>query len=255
MDLSTSIAPVARASASVQVLPRILMLDADSRRLDELVKSFADEGMLATGITSPDSLSDEVKQLAPDLVLLGLQAHRKVAIDVCAQLRSDGHQVPVIILSPTWNEVDCVLGLETGADDVLAQPFTARELLARSRAVMRRARKPVDAPAPTRNQVVVGRSVFDPDARTLARGTELRVLTRIEYSILNELLSHPSQAISRQRLLQVAHDGGKLPLPRSIDTAVMRLRRLVEAVPSAPVHLQTLHGQGYVFLPQGLRGV
>lgn len=81
-----------------------------------------------------------------------------------------------------------------------------------------------------------------------------RAGTAREYAILAELLLHPAQPISRQRLLEVSHGKGKAPLPRSIDTAVMRLRRLVEPQPSQPVYLQTLHGQGYMFLPTGRRG-
>jgi two-component system phosphate regulon response regulator OmpR len=162
--------------------------------------------------------------------------------------------VPVILVATQHDEVDCVLGLETGADDYVVLPLSARELLARCRAAMRRAQHAVHTHAANLPPVNIGDCVFDPARRRISRGTEERHLTPMEYAILAELLLHPAQPISRQRLLEVSHGTGKAPLARSIDTAVMRLRRLVEPEPAHPLYLQTLHGRGYMFLPTGRRG-
>lgn len=234
----------------------VLLVDVDSPLREQLLTAFTAEGMLVTALASAEDLAAHVDRLDPHVVLLGLQPHGKAALDMCVRLREQGRHVPVILLSTRRDEIDCVLGLEGGADDYVVQPCSARELLARVRAVLRRSGSapPVPAAQPEGELVVVGDSVFDPNQRSLSCGAELRHLNPIEYAILAELLLHPAQPISRQRLLEVSHGRGKAPLPRSIDTAVMRLRRLVEPQPSQPVYLQTLHGQGYMFLPTGRRG-
>lgn len=244
------------AGTPSSALQHVLLVDVDSPLREQLLSAFTTESMLVTAVASADDLASHVERLDPHVVLLGLQPQGKSALDMCARLREQGRQVPVILLSARRDEIDCVLGLESGADDYVVQPCSARELLARVRAVLRRSGSPplASSPQPDRELVAVGDSVFDPNQRSLSRGAELRHLNPIEYAILAELLLHPAQAISRQRLLDVSHGRGKAPLPRSIDTAVMRLRRLVEPQPSHPVYLQTLHGQGYMFLPTGRRG-
>lgn len=250
--LRNAVAPGTPSGASQHVL----LVDVDSPLRDQLLSAFTTESMLVTTVASAEDLAFHVERLDPQVVLLGLQPQGRSALEMCGRLREQGRQVPVILLSSRRDEVDCVLGLESGADDYVVQPCSARELLARVRAVLRRSGPaPVaSSPLPGRELVAVGDSVFDPTRRSLSRGAELRHLNPIEYAILAELLLHPAQPISRQRLLDVSHGRGKAPLPRSIDTAVMRLRRLVEPQPSQPVYLQTLHGQGYMFLPTGRRG-
>lgn len=238
-------------------MPRhVLLVDIGSPLREQLLATCTAEGMLVTAIASAEDLATHVGRLDPHVVLLGLQPRAQGALEMCVRLREQGRRVPVILLSARRDEVDCVLGLDNGADDYVVQPCSARELLARVRAVLRRSAPPAQAPVapPERGPVLVGDSVFDPHRRSLSRGAEMRHLNPIEYAILAELLLHPAQPISRQRLLEVSHGKGKAPLPRSIDTAVMRLRRLVEPQPSQPVYLQTLHGQGYMFLPTGRRG-
>ncbi|WP_427912556.1 winged helix-turn-helix domain-containing protein [Ramlibacter sp. MMS24-I3-19] len=245
------------AAAPRRGSPHVLLVDVGSPLREQLVAPFTAEGMLVTTMDSPADLAVHVGRLEPHALLLGLQRQGKVTLELCARLREQGRDVPVILLSASRDEVDCVVGLESGADDYVVLPCSPRELLARVRAVLRRCGPAPNAavPQPEARPVAVGDSVFDPDRRSLSRGAELRHLNPIEYAILAELLLHPAQPISRQRLLEVSHGTGKTPLPRSIDTAVMRLRRLVEPQPSQPVYLQTLHGHGYMFLPTGRRGV
>jgi two-component system phosphate regulon response regulator OmpR len=230
----------------------VLVVETDSESRRALVQSISNQGMVVDGIPSTDGLGRAVRQLKPDLVVLGNEGPGAGSLEACSQLRSHGEQVPIILLSGSSDKVDCVLGLELGADDYVVKPVSSRELIARMRAVIRRSRQPVlDHQA--RSSVPVGDWLFDLHERTLSRGPEVRGLSPVEYSILAELVSHPAVPVSRERLLEVSHADGSTPLRRSVDTAVMRLRRLVEPLPSEPMYLQTVYGRGYMFLPVGHR--
>jgi two-component system phosphate regulon response regulator OmpR len=229
---------------------RVLVVDTDSESRRALVQSISNQ--VVDDIPSADGLGRAVRQLKPDLVVLGNQGPGAGSIEACSRLRSNGEQVPIILLSGSRDNVDCVLGLELGADDFVVEPVSSRELVARMRAVIRRSRQQPAVDSRTAG-VPVGDWLFDLVERTLSRGSQVRILSPVEYSILAELVSHPAVPVSRERLLDVSHADGTTPLRRSVDTAVMRLRRLVEPVPSEPVYLQTVYGRGYMFLPVGHR--
>jgi two-component system phosphate regulon response regulator OmpR len=99
--------------------------------------------------------------------------------------------------------------------------------------------------------IAIGDHVFDLQTRTLSCRSKVRSLNPVEYAVLAELVRHPHVPITREHLVRVSHEGDAAPRLRSVDTAVMRLRRLVEAVPSTPVFLQTVYGRGYKFDPRG----
>lgn len=234
--------------------PHVVVVGIEPALRDGIVECLTSEGMLATASGPREDLLTHVRHLRPHLVLLGLGRPAGAAIEACARLRAGGWQGPVILVTSQHDEADCVRGLESGADDYVVLPLSPRELLARCHALLRRVDRPARVAPTELPPLAIGDSVFDPARRRISRGTGERHLTPLEFTILSELVLHPGEPVSRQRLLEVSHGSGKAPLPRSIDTAVMRLRRLVEPDPAHPLYLQTMHGRGYMFLPTGRRG-
>ena len=170
-------------------------------------------------------------------------------LEACAKLRADGDRIPIILLTARTAEHDRIAGLEAGADDYLGKPFSPRELLARINAVLRRSSSGPSVLALGSGPICVGDYLFEPGSRTLSRGSETRPLNTVEYSLLAELVLNPGIAISRERLAAVSHLRSERVLTRTVDTSVMRLRRLIEPDPSAPRYIQTVRGRGYMFVP------
>jgi two-component system phosphate regulon response regulator OmpR len=173
-------------------------------------------------------------------------------LDLCRTLRAEGIETPVIMLTAKGDEVDRIVGLEIGADDYLAKPCNPRELAARIRAVMRR-RPRIAAGAPQSEQAAVhfGRFHFDPATRQLCDGDTALKLTSGEFAVLAALVTHPFETLSRERLIALARGRDHEAFDRSIDVMVSRLRRYLEDDPRQPRWLQTVWGEGYVFVPEG----
>jgi two-component system phosphate regulon response regulator OmpR len=159
--------------------------------------------------------------------------------------------VAIIMLSANRDIVDRVIGLEVGADDYLPKPFDLRELLARVRAVLRRAARPEQMPAPENGKEIrFGGHVLNLDSRTLfaADGSPV-ALTAMEFDLLRAFAERPNRVLSRDQLLDLAHADDDMPFDRSIDTRIARIRRKIEADPSSPRTLKTVRGAGYLFDP------
>jgi two-component system phosphate regulon response regulator OmpR len=167
-------------------------------------------------------------------------------------LRGQSASVPILILSARGEEVDRVVGLEVGADDYLAKPFSPRELLARLRALLRRghavqAESAATAPAASR----FGPYVLDLAGRRLLRDKTEVPLTGAEFDLLVAFVARPNRVLSRDSLVDLLKGYDRDPFDRSIDIRVTRLRRKIEADPSAPRYIRTVRGEGYLFNPQG----
>jgi two-component system, OmpR family, response regulator BaeR len=222
-------------------LPRIAVVE-DEPELAELVADYA----RAAGHAA-DVFHDGAEALAalrrdpPALVVLDLMLPGLDGLSLCRALRAEG-DVPVIMVTARVEEIDRLLGLEAGADDYLCKPFSPRELMARIKAILRRAGSaPAAAPM----------LAIDAPARTvLARGKALD-LTPTEYGILAALLRRPGQVFSRARLLDLARDGGA-PLDasdRTIDSHVKNLRRKLDAALPGLEPIRSIYGVGYRFDP------
>jgi two-component system alkaline phosphatase synthesis response regulator PhoP len=162
--------------------------------------------------------------------------------DVCQALRERGIDVPVIMLTARGEEADRVRGLELGADDYIAKPFSLRELLARVRAVLRR-----PGPRQKAEEFAFGDVRVRPRGRQVFRAGREIALTRKEFDLLAYLLAHPGEVVTRERLLDEVWGYERFPTTRTVDTHVLRLRRKLEADPDRPVWILTVHGQGYRF--------
>jgi DNA-binding response OmpR family regulator len=181
-----------------------------------------------------------------DLVLLDLMLPGADGWDVCRHLRASHADVPVIMLSARAAETHRVLGLELGADDYLAKPFSMLELVARVRALLRRIEQLRSAPAAVKALRFADFSL-DTVQRSLQRGTEPVALTLREFDLLHFLLRHPGQAFSRGELLQRVWGAGYGGFEHTVNSHINRLRTKIEDDPRDPQRIVTVWGVGYRF--------
>ena len=184
----------------------------------------------------------------PDLIVLDLNLPRAPSgramdgLDVCRALRRES-DVPIIMLTARSEEADRLIGLELGADDYITKPFSPRELVARVRALLRRAKGTIHQPGVIR----AGDLVIDIDAHRLTRAGENIHLTRFEFNLLQILAQHPGQIYSRAQLLEKLHGVAFDGYDRSVDAHIKNLRRKIEADPTQPRYILTIYGVGYKF--------
>jgi DNA-binding response OmpR family regulator len=193
-----------------------------------------------------------IDQDAVDLVVLDLKLGDEDGLQLVSELRTRSN-LPIIVITGHWrNEVDRIVGLELGADDYLTKPFNLRELLARVRAVLRRA-EAEGATTPAESKGTKYRFAgwqLNLRTRRLTSPTGDSVaLTIGEFSLLTAFLRSPQQVLSREQLLAATHLHDEEVYDRSIDVQILRLRRKLEADPSAPELIKTERGAGYVFAP------
>ncbi len=189
-----------------------------------------------------------------DLALIDLKLMGESGLSLAIDIRKR-FDLPIVMLTGVGDEVDKIVGLETGADDYLMKPFNPRELVARIRAVLRRYGRtaPLGTPpasvVPSHSSLVFGDKILNTAARQLTalQGDEIP-LTNAEYRLLEYFLRHPDTIIPRPQLLCELGSDLSQYVDRTIDVLILRLRRKIEPVPSKPVHLQTRRGQGYIFV-------
>ena len=191
-----------------------------------------------------------------DLVILDLNMPGEDGLSLARWLRAHT-QVGIVMLTAAGEMVDRIVGLEMGADDYIAKPVDMRELLARVRAVLRRlpARAAEPAPgeaAPMTRKIRFGGCRLDLDAHKLydADGEEVPI-TSMEFDLLKAFALHPNRVLSRDQLLDLAHNKDWEPFDRSIDIRIARLRRKIETDPAKPQVVKTVRGAGYIFVPKG----
>jgi DNA-binding response OmpR family regulator len=181
--------------------------------------------------------------LQPELILVDLKMPGLSGDEVCKQLRDRGMKTPLIVLSAAGEERDKVELLDIGADDYMVKPFRVRELLARIRAVLRRA-------TPEETVVVeFGEVAVDFTRRAVSKRGQEMSLTRGEYNLLTYFLQNPDRALTREVILNSVWGYTCLPHTRTVDAHVVRLRQKLEPDAGHPRHFLTVHGVGYRFLP------
>lgn len=226
----------------------ILVVD-DHEDIRDLVSGLlAEAGYRTSTAADGRQMRRILKRSKVDLIVLDLMLPGEDGLTLCRDLRATT-DIAVVMLTAKGEEFDRVLGLEMGADDYLAKPFGGRELVARVRAVLRRARAvPSDHRTPGPKAWKFDRWIFDPSARSLrAHENVLVPLSTAEFNLLKAFVERPGVILTRDQLLDLTRGRGADLIDRSIDTRISRLRRKIERDPQSPQILQTVWGGGYIF--------
>ncbi|WP_374593038.1 response regulator [Aquabacterium sp.] len=227
----------------------LYLVEDDVALRDMLGGYLQKQGCAVTTMAQAEDMFRGMHAERPDLIILDVGLPGMDGLDACRRLRADGDEVPLILLTARGEEIDRVVGLEMGADDYLSKPFSARELLARVKAILRRAQQTRRGNDRDELSVPIGACVFWPAARSLQRGDETRVLNSVEFAMLAELVQHAGEPVSRERLREVSHAGEGNVMLRAVDAAIMRLRKSLEPDPARHRYIQTVRGRGYAFIP------
>lgn len=219
------------------------LLVEDDLRLARLTAEYlSGHGVVVSHVADGRRALEEAQRGRWDVILLDLMLPGRDGLEVCREVRARS-DVPIIVLTARGEEADRVMGLELGADDYLAKPYSPRELLARIRAVTRRARGRV---GPRSDVLAVGGLHIDPPARRVTlHGAEVP-LTGYEFDLLRALAERAGQILSREQLMERARGSAEEAFDRSIDVHVSRLRQKLGDDPKRPRLIKTVRGVGYM---------
>ncbi len=219
------------------------MVEDEQSITEPLSEALAREGF-DTQVTGTAAGAIELAaRVEPDLVLLDVMLPDGSGYDVCRELRA-GSAVPIIMLTARGEETDRIVGLELGADDYIVKPFSAREVVARIRAVLRRAG---DHGAPSNEPIEIGPLRLDRARRSAALGAEELDLTRKEYELLELLMSEAGSVVTRERLIDEVWDVNWFGSTKTLDVHVSGLRRKLGDSSSSPRFIHTVRGVGFRF--------
>jgi two-component system phosphate regulon response regulator OmpR len=235
-------------------LDKVVIVDDDARIRDLLRRYLSQEGFDVLLAEDGRALDRILQRESVDLMVLDVMLPGEDGLGICRRLRQSAVKTPIIMLTAKGEDVDRITGLEIGADDYLGKPFNPRELLARIHAVLRR-RPQAEVPgAPSsadKEVITFGAFSLDLGTRSLSKNGQNIPLTSGEFAMLKALARHPKQALSRDRLAQLARGRDFEPFDRSLDVQISRLRKMIETDPASPKVIQTVWGVGYVFVPDG----
>jgi len=227
----------------------ILVIDDDSQIRALLQEYLAENGLRVSIASSGEQMSQILNDEAIDLIVLDLRLGREDGMAIARSLR-DQSAIPIVMLTGVRDEADRIMGLELGADDYLTKPFSPRELLARIRTVLRRAKGSIPVQSRQREIRAYRFGGFELNLRTrrLKRinGDEI-VLTNGEFNLLAALLAAPERVLTRDQLLEASRVFDNEVYDRAIDIQVLRLRRKIERDPAQPQFIVTERGAGYIF--------
>ena len=228
-------------------LPRVLIVE-DDERLASLTQEYLIRNGLEVGVESDGNRAiRRIIEDQPDMVVLDLMLPGADGLSVCREVRAQGFQQPILMLTARTADMDQVLGLEMGADDYVAKPVQPRVLLARIRALMRRSDKAMDD-LPQR--LDFGELIIDNGARAVILNGETIEFTSAEYDLLWLLASNAGRILSREdifeRLRGIEYDGQD----RSIDVRISRIRPKIGDDPENPRRIKTVRSKGYLFVKE-----
>jgi len=228
---------------------RVLIVD-DDRKLRELLTEYLTPyGFQVSSLPDGTEILKAIQRTKPDIIILDVMMPKKDGLEVLKEIRTD-FMLPVIMLTARGEDADRIVGLELGADDYLPKPFNPRELLARMRAVLRRAGEPgpVETPSDEKSLLRAGGLILDRARRIVEVDGEERAVSSTEYELLRVLMEHPNRALSRDELMTMARGRDFMAFDRSIDVHISKLRAKVETDPRSPRRIKTIWGTGYLFV-------
>jgi len=223
---------------------RILIVEDEPAMVAGLRDNFEYEGYEV--ISAGDGAEGLERALAddPDLIVLDVMMPRMSGLDVCKQVKAKKPSLPIIMLTARGQEVDKVVGLELGADDYVTKPFSIRELMARVKAVLRRASPQSPEPEVYRFSDVE----VNVRRNEVTRNGSRVELSAKEFALLAYFVAHPAETLSRDRLLDAVWGYENYPNTRTVDTHIVHLRQKLEPNPEEPRFILTVHGTGYKFV-------
>jgi|SRR6516162_4054886 len=223
-------------------MTRILIVEDEPNMVAGLRDNFEYEGYeVLTASDGAEGLGRALND-APDLVILDVMMPKMSGLDVCKQLKAKRPSMPVIMLTARGQEVDKVVGLELGADDYVTKPFSIRELLARIKAVLRRAH------GGSQERYAFGDVAVNLRTCQVTRDGKPVEFSAKEFDLLKYFLCHPGEALSRDRLLEKVWGYNSFPTTRTVDAHIVHLRQKLELKPEEPRFILTVHGVGYKFV-------
>jgi two-component system, OmpR family, response regulator len=257
MDTNVSDPPATafnRSEPGMTGPPRLIVVDDEPELRQLLLEYLGKRGFAVRAAASGRELDTCLATETADLLILDITMPDEDGLSIARRIRTHS-VIPILMLTAVNDVVDRVVGLELGADDYVTKPFDVRELLARIRALLRRA-EPVPAvpvaplPLPDqKNPVRFGKVILDMDSHCLLDGNgETLPLTSMEFDLLRAFTENPNKVLTRDRLLDLAHNRDWEPFDRSIDIRIARLRRKIEPDPAKPQVIKTIHGVGYIFM-------
>ena len=227
-------------------MKRILIIE-DDRDIVELVRyNLEQEGFTVATAREGVAGLDLVKKSPPDLLLLDLMLPKLSGLEICKAIRANEklNRLPILMLTARGEESDRVVGLELGADDYVTKPFSPRELVARVKALIRRADSTQSEPEKV---IEAGSLLIEPSGYRVTRAGTAIPLSTLEFRLLYFLASHARKVYTRDQLLDSVWGSDRFVTPRSVDACMRRLREKVEEDPENPVFLKTMRGAGYLF--------
>jgi two-component system response regulator RegX3 len=220
---------------------RVLLVEDERAISEPLAEHLAREGFEPEVAETLAAAEEAYGRQAPDVVLLDVMLPDGDGRDLCRRIRSES-DVPIIMLTARGEEVDRIVGLELGADDYVVKPFSARELVARIRAVMRRGRSSGD-----QSPITVGELVLDPSSRKVTRSGEPIELAAKEFDLLALLMSRAGQVVRREEIMDEVWDPHWFGPTKTLDVHISWLRKKIEHDPSDPHCITTVRGVGFRF--------
>jgi two-component system alkaline phosphatase synthesis response regulator PhoP len=221
---------------------QVLIVDDERKLVHGLVAYFRQAGFETLTAYDGRTALEIARRDQPDLILLDLMLPELDGMQVCQQIRRSS-AVPIIMLTARVEEADMLSGLEIGADDYITKPFSPREVVARARAVLRRASGAMHPPAVLRG----GDVVLDADRRSVQVAGRAVELTPTEFDLLAALMRNAGRPLSRAQLLDATQGDEYLGYDRTVDAHIKNLRRKIEPDPANPRHILTVFGVGYKF--------
>jgi two-component system response regulator RegX3 len=222
----------------------ILLVEDEESIVTPLVEALRREGFDSAVSTSAADSLEAFERARPDLVLLDVMLPDGSGFEVCRELRARS-RVPIIMLTARGEEADRVAGLELGADDYVVKPFSARELVARVRAVLRRAAEASERRAEGATEI--GELRVDPARRAASFRSEELELSRKEFDLLRLLVDNAGSVVTRERLIDEVWDTNWFGSTKTLDVHVSGLRKKLEDDPNAPRYIHTVRGVGFRF--------
>ena len=225
-------------------MDQILVIEDDPKVQRAMSRLFEPEGfaveIAADGVAGVQAFSAR----QPNIVILDLRMPRMGGRDVCKEIKRLSPAVPIIVVSATSDVMDKVLLLELGADDYVTKPFSPRELLARTRAALRRSSR-----LPAAERFAFDEVSVDFTRMQLTRAGEPVPMTAQEFKVLKFMVENRERVISRDELLNEVWGYQDYPSTRTVDNHILKLRQKLEHEPGSPAHFLTVHGVGYRFVP------